>query len=368
MPKPDSHSIAIDAREIDTSTGRYIANLIKYLQKVDTKNHYTILLKPEDMDKWEATNPNFKKVACPYKEFSFAEQTGLKKQLKSLKPDLVHFGMVQQPILYRGKTVTTMHDLTTARFRNPAKNPVIFWAKQQVYKVVNWYVPHKSKYIIVPTEYVKKDVASFAHIKPKKIFVTYESADEITDPIEPIKELQGKQFIMYVGRPQPHKNLARLIEAFSIIKKSNPDLLLVLAGRKDKLYDSFMDNANRLGVADSVVFTGYVTEGQLKWLYRGCKAYVVASLSEGFGLPGVEAMLHRAPVVSSNATCLPEVYGDGAWYFDPLDVHDIARCINEVLSNTQLRNQLILRGREQAKKYSWQKMAEQTLAIYEKAL
>lgn len=360
--------IAIDAREINTSTGRYISKLLEYLQKIDYENRYLVLLRPADMDKWEPNNPNFAKVACPYKEFTFSEQIGLRKQLKELKPDLVHFGMVQQPILYRGKAVTTMHDLTTVRFRNPAKNPVIFWIKQQVYKFVNWYVPKKNKFIITPSEFTKKDVASFAHVNPDKIIVTHEAADEINEPAEPIKSLQSKPFIFYVGRPQPHKNLARLIEAFAIIKKTHPDLRLVLAGRKDKVYDSYIKDATRLGVADSVIFTGYVTDGQLKWLYRGCKAYVFPSLSEGFGLPGLEAMIHRAPVASSTATCLPEIYGDAAWYFNPYDVHDMARSIKEVLENTELCNKLIRSGREQAAKYSWQKMAEQTLQVYEQAL
>lgn len=360
--------IAIDARELNTSTGRYISRLLQYLQDIDHQNHYSILLKPDDVKLFKVTNPNFTVVECPYQEFSFGEQIGFKRQLKALKPNLVHFGMVQQPILYRGKKVTTMHDLTTTRFRNPAKNAIVFWVKQQVYKFVNWYVPRSNKFIITPTEFVKKDIAQFAKIKPKKIVVTLESADEILEPFEPIKDLQSKPFIFYVGRPQPHKNLGRLIEAFAILKQNHPDLLLVLAGRKDAVYDSFIREAKRLGVNESVVFTGYVTEGQLKWLYRGCKAYIVPSLSEGFGLPGLEAMMHRAPVVSSEATCLPEVYGDAAWYFNPLDVHDIARSIDQVLTDTELRNKLVKRGRERAKEFSWQRMAEQTLAVYEKAL
>jgi glycosyltransferase involved in cell wall biosynthesis len=261
-----------------------------------------------------------------------------------------------------------MHDLTTVRFKNPTKNPFVYWVKQQVYKYVNRRVPKKSKYVMVPSEFVKKDVADYAHIKPEKIIVTHESADEIKEPAEPIKSLQSKPFLFYVGRPQPHKNLARLIEAFAIIKKENPDLLLVLAGRRDKMYDSYINDAQRLGVADSVIFTGYVTEGQLKWLYRSCRVYVFPSLSEGFGLPGLEAMLHRAPVASSMDTCLPEIYGDGAWYFNSLDVFDMARTINELLINKELRNKLIRAGRQQAAKYSWQRMAEQTLDIYKKAL
>ena len=360
--------IAIDAREINTSTGRYVERLLHYLQKIDKTNDYAVLLKPADIDSWQPESKNFTKVPCPYKEFTFAEQIGYKRMLKKLKPDLVHFTMVQQPILYRGKKVTTMHDLTTLRFTNPAKNKIVFWAKQRVYAFVNRYVPRTSKFIITPTEFVKNDVATFAKIKPNKIVVTYEAADEILEPIEPIKSLQSKPFIFYVGRPQPHKNLSRLLEAFAIVKKTQPELLLVLAGRKDSVYESFVAEAKKLGVADSVIFTGYVTEGQLKWLYRGCKAYVFPSLSEGFGLPGLEAMIHRAPVVSSDATCLPEVYYNAAWYCNPLDVHDIARSINEVLSNTELRNTLVRRGRERAKSFSWQRMAEQTLDVYKKAL
>jgi glycosyltransferase involved in cell wall biosynthesis len=360
--------IAIDARELSTSTGRYVERLIFYLQKIDKANNYLILLKPEDYTSWQPSNDNFEKVLCSAKEFTWAEQTDLKKQLNQLRPNLVHFPMVQQPILYRGIVVTSMLDLTTARFKNPTKNGILFWLKQQVYKFVNWRVAHKSKQIITISNYVKKDVANFAKVPLKKITTTYLAADEITEAIKPIKELQSKQFIFYVGRPQPHKNLARLIEAFSLLKKTNPELLLVLAGKKDKMYDSFIQTAKDLGVEDSVVFTGFVSEGQLKWLYKGCKAFVFPSLSEGFGLPGLEAMQHGAPVVSSNATCLPEIYGDAAYYFDPLDIHDIASSINTVINDTNIRNKLIKDGRKKAKEYSWERMAKQTLEVYKKAL
>jgi glycosyltransferase involved in cell wall biosynthesis len=264
--------------------------------------------------------------------------------------------------------VTSILDLTTARFYNPSKNKIIFWIKQRVYIYVTKRVAHKSKQIITISDFVKDDLAKFAHVKPKKITTTYLAADEITAPIEPIKDLQSKQFIFYVGRPQPHKNLSRLIQAFAILKQKHPELLLVLGGRKDVVYDSYISEATKLGVIDSVIFTGYVSEGQLKWLYRGCKAYVFPSLSEGFGLPGLEAMKHGAPVVSSDATCLPEIYEDAAWYCNPLDIHDIARSINEVLTNQELRTKLIKRGRIQARKFSWLKTAEQTLAVYNKAL
>ena len=171
-----------------------------------------------------------------------------------------------------------------------------------------------------------------------------------------------------MGRPQPHKNLERLIQAFANLKEKHPELLLVLAGRKDKVYDGYIKTAEHLGVKERVVFTGYVNEGQLKWLYKGCRAYIFPSLSEGFGLPGLEAMRHDAPVISGNATCLPEIYGEAAYYFNPLDVHDMTKSIDTVLTDNNIRNKLIKAGREQVKKYSWEKMARETLAIYEKAL
>jgi glycosyltransferase involved in cell wall biosynthesis len=355
--------IVIDAREYATSTGRYIAMMLKYLQHTDTTNDYTVLLRPNDLQKAAITAPNFTKLPCPYKEFTFQEQIGLLAQLNSLKPDLVHFGMTQQPVRYKGKTVTTIHDLITVRFTNPAKQALVFKFKQQIYKWVVKKVARTSNKIITPTNFVKEDLATFAGINPDKIIVTYESADAISDAPEPMQQLEDKPFIMYLGRPTPHKNLERLIQAFMQLKGQHPDLQLVLAGKLDANYRAIQQKVEREQIAN-IIFTGFVTEGQLRWLYEHCRAYIFPSLSEGFGLPGLEAMVHGAPVVSSNASCLPEVYGDAAHYFDPLDSQVMADAINEVLTDKQLRQQLITRGRAQAAKYSWERMAKQTLDIY----
>jgi glycosyltransferase involved in cell wall biosynthesis len=360
-------TIVIDARELRTTTGRYVERLLNRLQEIDNDHNYIVLLYPKDMDGWNPTNKHFSKAACPYKEFTFAEQLGLLKQLHGIKPDLVHFTIVQQPILYMGKVVTTIQDLTTVRFRNPNKNWLIFTIKQKVYVWVNKIVARKSKALITPTEFVKDDIAKFARINSRKITVTYESADEILDNPEPIEELENEPFIMYVGRPLPHKNLYRLIASYADLKKSNPGLKLVLAGKKDSGYkrvEKWVEDREINGV----IFTDFVSEGQLKWLYQKCQAYIFPSLSEGFGLPGLEAMRHGAPVVSSNATCLPELYGDAAYYFDPTDVDDMTKTINKVLKDTELRKKLISEGNKQYKKYSWTRMATQTLEVYKRVL
>jgi glycosyltransferase involved in cell wall biosynthesis len=359
--------IVIDGRELRTSSGRYVERLLYYLQKLDTENHYSVLLKPADMAGWQPSNPNFEAVACPYKEFTFGEQLGLRRQIKQLKADLVHFPFAQQPVWYRGRTVTTIQDLTTLRFDNPAKNRLVFRLKQQVYKYVIKRAVRKASQVITPSQFVKDDLVKFSGIKPEKVTVTPEAAEVISENPEPVAGLENKRFIMYIGRPTPHKNLERLVEAFGRLRAQHPDLLLVLAGKKDANYqriESTVQKANKQGI----VFTGFVSEGQLRWLYEHCAAYVFPSLSEGFGLPGLEAMVHGAPVVSSNATSLPEVYGDAARYFDPLDVQAMADAIDEILTDKNLRQKLLQNGRTQAAKYSWQTMAEQTLAIYRSAL
>lgn len=359
--------IIIDARISGTTTGRYIDKLIEYLSKLKPEVKITLLAKPAQVSFLKKLTPDFEVVESPAREFSFAEQIGLLKQIRSLKPDLVHFGMTQQPVFYRGKSITTIHDLTTARFINPAKNRLVFRIKQIVYRWVIKRVAKKSKRILVPSQFVKNDLIEFAKIDPASVAVTYEAADKISESAEPIKYLTGKVFIMYVGRPQPHKNLGRLVEAFEILQKKYPELHLVLAGKKDVLYERYQQDIKARGI-QNIYFTDFVTEGQLRWLYENTTAYVFPSLSEGFGLPGLEAMAHGAPVASSNYTCLPEIYGDAALYFDPTDVVDMADKISQVIDDKDLRDSLIAKGNNQIRKYSWEKMAKQTLEIYKRAL
>jgi glycosyltransferase involved in cell wall biosynthesis len=364
MPK-----IVIDAREYPTSTGRYIRKLVEYLEVIDADSdrEYVIMLKSGDLDQYQPKAKNFQKVAADYKEFTFAEQFAFLRQIRNLNADLVHFALVQQPVLYFKPVVTTLQDFTTLRFNNPSKNIFIFKFKQLVYLFVNIFASLKSRQLITPTEFVKKDAMRLLKSNPRKITVTLESADKITAAAEAFAPLKNQKFLMYVGRSLPHKNLERLMEAHKLLKQKHPDLKLVLVGKKDVLMEQHLEYAKAHDVPD-VMATGYVSEGQLKWLYENTACYVFASLSEGFGLPSLEAMMHGAPVASSNATCLPEVNGDAVHYFDPLNVVDMADKINDVLTDPKLRSDLLKKGAQQVKKYSWQRMAEQTLEVYKKAL
>ncbi len=359
--------IIIDARESGTTTGRYVDKLIEYLHKLKPSYEVTVLTKTVRLEYLKSIASDFEIVGSNYKEFTFGEQIGLLKQINSLGADLVHFSMTQQPILYRGKSVTTIHDLTTARFNNPAKNWLVFKFKQVIYKAVIKRVARKAERLITPSGWIKYDVAQFAAVPANKIIVTYEAAGKISQDPEPMAKLKNVDFIMYVGRPQPHKNLKRLVRAYSNVQLTHPKLKLVLAGKLDGNYLLLKKYALQKGIG-GIIFTDFVSEGQLRWLYENALAYVFPSLSEGFGLPGLEALAHGLPLISSRATCLPEIYKDGAIYFDPKNTTDIAEKIKLVLEDKELATKLRHKGPRVAAIYSWEQMAKQTLAVYRNAL
>jgi glycosyltransferase involved in cell wall biosynthesis len=358
--------IAIDARIINTSTGRYVERLVHYLQGVDTTNTYTILVPTKDLTFITPTNKNFTLKAADFKNYSFAEQTKFKTFLDELGADLVHFCMPQQPIFYKGTKVTTVHDLNLLKTYNSDKNWLIFHAKQLVGRYVFKRIAKTNAHIIVPTDFVKNEYMAYSHIPEEKITRTYESADVFVDKLKPYKH-PFKEYIMYVGQQSDYKNLKRLGDAHQKLLADHPDLGLIFVGRKTpgalKNEAYFIQKGYK-----NIHYTGFLEDAQRDWLFKNCRAYVFPSLMEGFGLPGLEAMGYGAPVASSNATCLPELYEDAAHYFNPLDTSDMARAINDILTNKKLRESLIKKGYKQIKKYSWKRMATQTHQIYMKAL
>lgn len=358
--------IAIDARIINSSTGRYVERLITYLQVVDTENNYSILVPEKDKDFWKPTNPNFTVRTINYPNYSFAEQTGFNTYLKELDADLVHFCMPQQPIFYPGKHVTTVHDLNLLKTYNSDKNWLKYHVKQLVGRYVFRRIAHTNTHIITPTRFTKDEYQAYSGIPESKISVTYESADK--SRVSPKKYTHPfKRHIMYVGQQSDYKNIKRLGDAHQKLLEIHPDLGLILVGKKNR--SALMNEAYFTGKKyKNILFTGFVSDAELAWLYTNCAAYIFPSLMEGFGLPGLEAMLYGTPVASSNATCLPEVYGDAAAYFDPINSNEMAATIHHVLTDTALRKKLIENGYRQTKKYSWQRMAEETHQIYLDAL
>jgi glycosyltransferase involved in cell wall biosynthesis len=363
--------IAIDARIINSSTGRYVERLLYHLEDLDHDNDYLILVGKPDLDFYKPHNPRFKIVEASFEAYSLNEQVGFLRLLNRLKPDLVHFCMPQQPILYTGTHVTTVHDLILLNTYNSDKNILIYKFKQAIGRAVYYIIGRTSARILCPSNFTMEAYVRFARIDPAKMAVTYESTDFDGVIPEPYAPLEDKQFLLYTGQQSDYKNIRRLMEAQQRLRRAHPELLLVLVGRLNgKNGAPLVRNrewATRQGYA-GIIFTDFLPDPQLRWLYQHCRAYVFPSLMEGFGLPGLEAMVSGAPVISSNATCLPEIYNEGALYFDPTNVVEMAQKINDVLRNPELRDELIMRGAKVAARYSWQRMAEQTLDVYQQAL
>jgi glycosyltransferase involved in cell wall biosynthesis len=362
--------IVIDARSRPSGagSGRYIDRLLSHLQEFDKSNKYTVLLRPAD--DWTPTAPNFTALPCPFRQFSFnpLDQLILGRFLRKLRPDLVHFGMSpQEPMFYFGKRLTTAHDLTMFSYVRAGKLPGWLHALRMVgYRLLFWWSLRRARQIIVPSQFVAKDIGKKYPFSKEKITVTYEASEPPIEGAARRPKQINEPFILHVGSPFPHKNVERLVDAFVRLKQIHPKLQLVLAGKKEQYFEKLESLAKKTPVFEDIIFTGFASDPELKWLYQHAEAYVLPSLSEGFGLVGLEAMVHGCPLISSNATCLPEIYGDAALYFDPNNSQDMARQIDAVLSDNALQKSLVKNGYVRIKKYSWKRMAEQTLEVYEK--
>lgn len=351
-------TIVIDARNKSLGSGRYTARLVEQLQQVDSdlSHRYKILVTAKDNEGWNLTSKRFEKITVASRRYSLHEQFLLALKLYLLRPSLVHFTSIAQPLLYFGHSLTTIQELTAIRFPSDTKR-IKFkaWLHRMAIR--------KTPKIIVPSQFTKDDVARYADINSRKITIIAEGGDVVSGVSKKIEILDGKRYICYVGRGYDHKNLERLTIAFSQLAETDPELLLVFAGKLDAGYRKLQKFVEKQGIT-GVVFTDYVADNELKWLYEHTEAYVFPSLSEGFGLPGLEAMAHGAPVIASNAGALPEIYGDAAVYFDPENTDDIARRIRKTLADPKKLMSLRTAGKVRSGKYSWQKMAEQTLAEY----
>lgn len=359
--------IALDVRFINSGTGSYAVKLIDYLQKIDAENDYSLIVLEKDKDYYQPTNPRFTVRTVPYLAYTLDEQIGYLRYLNSLGADLVHFCMPQQPVLYRGNKVTTIHDLTQLHTYNSDKNWLVYHFKQFIAGYVFKYISRSSTHIITISNYTKQDFQTETHAPDNKIAMIYEAGEAHPGALETYKNLPFKRFIMYVGQQPDYKNIRRLGEAHQELLKSDPDLGLVLVGRLNEPTRRNKEYFEKNGFKN-IHFTDFIPDSQRDWLFTKATAYVFPSLMEGFGLPPLEAMAYGLPVISSSASCMPEVLGDAAIYFDPLDTADMARVIHETINNPSTLSAMQEKGYRQVMKYSWEKMAKETLAIYHDAL
>lgn len=268
-------------------------------------------------------------------------------------------------------TVVSVMDMSFLRF------PELF-NKSDLYQLQSWtkYSVQNAARVLTISNSSKDDIIKAYNISAEKVVTIYPGIKEITT-LEPriygMNQLQDKyhlsgNFILFVGTLQPRKNISRLIEAFARIKnheqtKDNKDLELVIIGKKGWLYEDILAAPQKHGVENSVKFLENVTDDELTIFYKNALCYVLPSLYEGFGLPVLEAMKQGCPVITSNVSSLPEAGGDAALYVDPEDVEDITQKITQVITDKNLREELVAKGKKQVAKFSWDKAARETLEV-----
>ncbi|HPX94117.1 MAG TPA: glycosyltransferase family 1 protein [Candidatus Moranbacteria bacterium] len=368
--------IGIDARfygSIGKGLGRYTQKLVEYLEKVDEKNQYIVFLRKENFEEYQPKNKNFRKELADYRWYSFAEQIFFPFKLRKYKFDLVHFPHFNVPLLYRKKFVLTIHDLILIHFptvRATTLSPIFYWMKFFAYKCVIKSAIKRSQKIFAVSKFTKKDILeTYKKIPEEKICVTYEACEKNSalenKNADNVLKKYGimKPYIIYIGNVYPHKNPKRLVLAFKKLREKRKDISLVFVGGEDYFYSRLRDYV-RENEVENIVFAGFVPDNDLDFLMSGSEAYIRPSLYEGFELPPLEAMSKGIPVLSSNHSCALEILGGSALYFDGKNVDDIADSVWKILTDEKLRENLIQKGYDQIKKYSWEGMAKKTLEVY----
>lgn len=378
-------TIGIDARfygPTGKGLGRYTKEVVDRVTKLDTANNYVVFLSPANFDEFTPADNRVRKVLITTRWYTLAEQFVLFWAVIKYRINLFHTPHFNAPVFAPCKLVVTIHDLILLNFsteRASTLNRLKYKLKYLGYKFVIWLAAVRAAKIFAVSEFTKTDIINNFKINPDKVVVTLEGvadfeAEQVADA-EVLGKLQiTKPFFLYIGNAYPHKNLEGLINTYFELSLELDLPKLVLVGKEDYFYKRVKDLAESHnlwseGRTDTkVIFAGYQTDSQLAALFQQALFYIFPSFYEGFGLPPLEAMAHGLPVLSSNQSCLPEILGSAAAYFNPYDQADFKAAIKNMISDVDRRQELTQLGLLQVKKYSWDECARETLDVYNNCL
>jgi glycosyltransferase involved in cell wall biosynthesis len=370
MNNTSPYKIGIDCRlsgNAHAGIGRYIEELILRLPKIGKDKHWVLFFysKQQANDLLEKIVPkpsNIDIVIAPIKHYSFTEQIKMPRIFAQQSLDLLHIPHFNAPIFYRGKLVVTIHDLLWHEFRGlnvTTLKPYLYYFKYWAYRFITKISIKKADQIIVPAQTIKKTVLKYYPWAKKKISVTKEGHSKKFKPSLG-KNLQNiNKVFLYVGSLYPHKNISVVLKAL----KSLPDYRLEIIGSRSVFQDHTKMKIMKLDVCKQVDFLGYISDEELNKKMSQSFALIQPSLSEGFGLTGIESMAAGLPVIASDIPIFKEIYQDGAVFFDPEYPTDFVRAVDMLEKINRIK--LIKKALKVADGYSWDNMAEQTLNVYQ---
>jgi len=370
--------VAIDIRRMtEFGVGTYTRNVARALGRLDHSNEYFLMGSPQKVAEIGPLPPNFQTIPLLDDGTTAKGYLEYRVILKRLRCDLVHIPyLFWMPRSLPCPYVMTVHDVLEHMYRAHGRSSLP--------RVMHFHLTRRvlngAARILAVSKYTKSDIEKLFGIPGSRIEVVYNAIDErflhghATDTERQVlteRYLVTYPFLLYAGRISPHKNLVRIIEAFSALKAELekegrfPDLKLIIIGDELSKHPDLRRTVIRGGVQNDVRFMGFVPIEMLRVFYDAAKIFVFPSLYEGFGLPPLEAMAHGTPVVTSNTSSLPEVVGNAAVLVNPENVFEIMRALLRVLLDQTVRDKFKQRGYEQAKKFSWDSSARQILGVYE---
>lgn len=367
--------IGIDARLYGPRTGggigRYVAELISHLQRIDRVNSYVLFLRKDNFHECTISNANFTKRMVDVPWYSFAEQRVLPREVAAANVQFMHYPHWNVPIFSRVPFVVTIHDLILVEDPMSAnattRNPFLHGIKYVGFRTALENAVHRSKRIIAISEYTKASLLGHFRVRAQKISVVHNGVGKVVDHSHVNLRALGvyDPYFLYVGNAYPHKNLDTLVQAFAQFRKKNTETQLVIAGRRDAYSKGIELEAKRLGIpAQAVRFIDFPSDEELGALYAHAHLFVFPSRIEGFGIPPLEAMMYGTPVAAARATSIPEVLKEYAAYFDPDDVGALAEIMHTAATG-KIRNTLDLgAARRHAETMTWEQTARKTLECY----
>jgi glycosyltransferase involved in cell wall biosynthesis len=292
------------------------------------------------------------------------EQLLLPRAVRRSGVALLHNLFSTGPLVCSVPQVTTIHDVT---YKLMPETTTPLYAKAA--EALITLSARRSARVLTISAASKRDIVAHLGVSAGKVDVVH-LGPGLDEPAKPLSAADIRQrfdlgdgpLVLTVSAKRAHKNLPRLFEAFASVQTTDPPLLVVPG--YPTAYEDELTQQAQAALGARVCFLGWVTDEELDGLYRACDCLAFPSLAEGFGLPVLEAMRRGTPVVCSSASSLPEIAGEAALYFNPLDTVDMARGIERVLTEPSLAADLVERGHAQARKFSWEKTATETLAAY----
>ncbi len=353
--------------------GRYLVHLVSELGKIKTQDKFVLLLRRNYFKRLKLPK-NWSKVLANFGVYGFEEQIKLPVVLNKIKPDLVHFPHFNVPILWRGRFVVTIHDMTMhAEKWHASQLPLMaFYLKKYAYKHVFSSAIRKSSKIITPSEVVASEIQQRFKVPKKKIEAVYEGYDPgVWTGKHPLDVLRGSElasgdYFVYVGSLFPHKNIATVVRALAIFNRhADKPVNLAIVGAKNLFLKPLLETISKEGMNEHVLVMGFVKDTDISTILKNSLGLIYPSLSEGFGLQGLEAMSSGTLVLASDIPTFREVYADNAFYFDPKDPLNVAKTMHTVVKLTKKNREAnIKKAGKFITRYSWNKMAKKTLAIY----